>query len=471
MQSTRIIAVALLLSAAPAAAEEVSGCVFIDANRNGRRDRGEPPACGVGVTDGVGFARTGADGRYTIHAKVHELLRPNERPIVSVSFPSGTWPVGPWFRRLYRRKDAHRVDFPLRRIERKLPLVFVHATDPHVPRCDRKRFGEFRGEIRQLAGRAALCVLTGDCVNMADIQSLPRAKAQWDLFAELVKGFPLPLFAVPGNHDPAGVNCIAGWRRKHPMYGYGFYWKVVGPLRWSFNCAGVHFVGIDFLHKTGPKWVWGVPASAIEWLRQDLELLKPPARVLLFVHDVQGLKAHADLLRSRGVEHIFCGHTHTVSTGEVAGIGFARGGSLGWVFPHKLRRPQVGYRLVRVEPGGIETFYKPLGAAVAVTVDFPRSGGVIRPGQLVRGRFFDPRRRIRAVTVRLAGAAAKATIRRGEVFSLFEARVDLAKVKPGLRKLVAAASDGRTTWQSHVRCFVGFGKKPPPNAAADGPAK
>lgn len=49
--------------------------------------------------------------------------------------------------------------------------------------------------------------------------------------------------------------------------------------------------------------------------------------------------------------------------------------------------------------------------------------------------------------------------------------MDLAKVKPGLRKLVAAASDGRTTWQSHVRCFVGFGKKPPPNAAADGPAK
>ena len=118
-------AAALLLASGPA--RSVSGRVFLDTNGNGRWDSGEPALAGVGVTDGVGFVRTNGQGRYTIKPRLHELLHPATECILTVSFPSGSWPVGPWFRRV-GAKATGEVDFPLRKDVQKLPFVFVHGT-------------------------------------------------------------------------------------------------------------------------------------------------------------------------------------------------------------------------------------------------------------------------------------------------------------------------------------------------------
>ena len=118
-------AVFVLLLPASARAEVVSGRVFLDADRNGRFDRGEGLA-GVPVSDGVAFTRTDANGLYRIDAKLHELLPPDKGPILTVSFPSGTWPARGWFRRVPRAARPRPVDFPLRPDAQKLPFVFVH---------------------------------------------------------------------------------------------------------------------------------------------------------------------------------------------------------------------------------------------------------------------------------------------------------------------------------------------------------
>lgn len=454
----RAVAAALALVGTGASVGAVSGRVFLDTNRNGRYDAGEHGIGDVGITDGVGFVRTRPDGRYEIAPRLHELLQPDKEAILTVSFPSGTWPTAGWFRRVNRKEPSRSIDFPLRKDAQKVPFIFVHGTDAHVPHAGKEKFIAFRNEMEQMAGRIAFCVLTGDNVHMCDHRSLEQAKSQYDLLAEMMRSFPLPLFSIPGNHDPAGVNTLAGWDRSHPMYGYGFHWKVVGPLRWSFNYAGVHFVGIDYMHKIGPKWAWGVPQSAVTWLGEDLKLLKPGSRVLLFVHYPEGAKELKALLREHRVEHIFSGHKHRVSEGTYADIPFTLSGSLSYILFQQGQLP--GCRFVRVESNGLETFYKPTGAEVAVTVDSPARNRLLRPGQKIRGSFFDPQDRIRTVMVKVGRAEADVSVHRAAVFSSFEARVDLTKLRTGLHKVVAEVSDGSTTWRCEQNCLVGIRKSP-----------
>lgn len=78
------------------AVEEVSGRVYVDANGNGSLDSGEQPLTGVRVTDSMGFAVSGDDGGYTIRITPDPQIPYAPARVVSVSWPSGYWPSGPW---------------------------------------------------------------------------------------------------------------------------------------------------------------------------------------------------------------------------------------------------------------------------------------------------------------------------------------------------------------------------------------
>jgi hypothetical protein len=163
------------------------------------------------------------------------------------------------------------------------------------------------------------------------------------------------------------------------------------------------------------------------------------------------------------VTHLFAGHAHVVSSGTYAGVPYSLSGSLGQMLPGCGQK--LGYRFVRVDADKVETFYKPLDQAAAVALDSPSPGAVVRWGEPVRGRICDPQGRIKTVTVELAGRPAEVTVDDGPILRFFEARPDLAKIKPGLHKLAVSISDGQTTWRDERYCFVGW-SKPPATATA-----
>ncbi|HUU09380.1 MAG TPA: metallophosphoesterase [Phycisphaerae bacterium] len=438
----------------------VAGRVFLDGNANGRFDTGEAGLPGVPVTDGVTFVCTGPDGRYAMAAGRDALVGPGGPPIVSVSFPSGTWPVTGWFRRVDAAADAAAVDFPLRRDAQGVPFVFVHATDPHVPRGGREKFIDFRADMRDLAGVARFCVLTGDLVDLSDSHTFAEGTAEFEYLAEQTKVFPMPLFCTAGNHDAAGVNAKpdAGWDKAHPMYGYGYYRKVVGPLRWSFDYAGVHFVGIDFSHvDAAGKWQWGSPDSAVAWLAQDLAGVKPGSRVFLFVHSPVGQEPKKgappesrphlppDLLRRYHVTCIFAGHSHRDVAGTYAGIPMTESASLSQIFDDKDR--SVGYRLVQVGQLGMDTFYRATGDPHAITLDYPRHKDAIRPGDAICGAFWDPQGEIERLTVKVDDVETEVPFIRGPLWCRFAARPDLAGSKSGPHTLSIAVWAGQQAWR------------------------
>lgn len=340
-----------------ARAEHVSGIVFLDVNANGRLDAGEKGVAGVPVTDTLSFVVTDDEGRYVIDAQADPLRRKGSKPLVAISIPSGHWPTKGWFRRIKDVPDASKVHFGLRTDGQKLPFTFVHATDSHVPRgdtADRKLFLEFEKEIQQASDTVKFCILTGDLVNLPDRCTQRRGLADFALFGEYTADFPVPLFCTPGNHDACGIDPKGEpFDKDHKFYGYGAYTHYVGPLRWSFNYAGIHLVGLDFNDLQGQAWKPGTtPEHAIRWLKADLKLAPNSSRVFLFIHNASGLTPYEEAITHCRIERIFDGHGHGLRAGKFAGIPTLMGGSLSQIAGGKM-----GYRVVEVTDAGVNAPY------------------------------------------------------------------------------------------------------------------
>ncbi len=332
-----------------------AGLVYEDANGNGVRDPGEPGIAGVPVTEGVGFAETDSDGRFQLPLRPDPVKRHGEPHVVSIATPRSYVPAGPWFR-VPGAGGKSELRFALRKRETPLPFTWIHGTDPHVPRAGRPWFEAFRRDVAARGADVQFCVLTGDLVDLSDAHPPRQARAEFDILREQTADFPVPLRVIPGNHDLAGVRGLKnGWTPETDGYGYNFYTRTAGPLRWSFNVADVHFVGLDFNTWTGKNWEWGAPPSAVAWLAKDLARAPKGSRVGLFVHHYSNSKSLEAFLKEHPVDWIFVGHGHKVREESWLGIPVFESGSI--TRQGKAKTPPPGYRVVEIREDGIRTEY------------------------------------------------------------------------------------------------------------------
>jgi len=301
------------------AVEQVSGHVYVDTNGNGRRDAGEQPLTGVRVTDSVGFTSTGDDGAYTIRISPDPQIPYAPARVVSVSWPSGFWPSGAWWRRLSTIKPGESVDFGLREDRQELPLIFTHVGDDHGVAAAFGPGSGFRELFnQQLVRRAKFCINTGD-LGYCSVDDAGNDN-QEEMFSQVLantKDFPLPMIFTQGNHDICG-RTAESW--KAPRRGYWGFTKYLGPVRWSFSCAGVHFVGVDWADMSSGEYDEGVPEVAADWLEQDLASQPPGTRTFLFVHFFFGCQKYVDVVNKHRVTHMFGGHNHKDKEYEIGSV-------------------------------------------------------------------------------------------------------------------------------------------------------
>lgn len=301
------------------AVEQVSGRVYVDANGNGRFDTGEQPLTGVQITDSVGFATTGDDGGYTIRISPDPQIPYAPARVVSVSWPSGYWPSGPWWRRLSTIQPGDSVDFGLREDRQELPLIFSHVGDDHAMAAPFGPGTAFRDMFNpRFLGRAKFCINTGD-FGYCTMDDAGKDN-QEEMFTQVLantRDFPIPMFYTQGNHDICG-RTAESW--KDPRRGYWGFTKYLGPVRWSFNCAGVHFVGVDWADMSSGEYDEGVPEVAANWLDQDLAARPPGTRTFLFVHFFFGCQKYVDVVAKHRVSHMFGGHNHKDKEYDINGV-------------------------------------------------------------------------------------------------------------------------------------------------------
>lgn len=345
-------------------AHTITGRVYSDTNSNGILDVGEVGIANVPVSNGICFVQTDADGFYQITVDVNDdpQLVDGGWPIISISWPTGQWPTSIWWRNTEQLGLHNTCNFGLRTDVQSLPFMFVHATDVHVWRGGQEKFLRFRRDMNNTAGCVRFAFLTGDLIDLADRQDPSIVKPQLAFFNDTAKNFPVNLFCTAGNHDAVGIrpDRAGNWDPSDPNYAYRWYTRDVGPLRWSFNYADIHFVGLDYLERSNDgSWHDDIPQVAVDWLAKDLARLPQGTRIFIFVH--YRSDKIAALVRQHRVEHIFEGHIHSVVRETWNGAGISQAGSLSMMSPDK--NPDqypVGYDIA-VVGDDVTPHYRALG--------------------------------------------------------------------------------------------------------------
>jgi 3',5'-cyclic AMP phosphodiesterase CpdA len=295
----------LLLLATPASAE-ISGIVFVDSNRNGVRDAGEPPRSGVAVSNGLDVVRTDAEGRYA--------LAKGPRGFVFATRPAG-FDCEEWYRRdpgdfaltrhpaaeeffFVHMSDLHVFDragelieefglgdpwwapsklvawFSLRRVDKMLVPRFSldpvedlrEALSPYRDVSDlsdtavylayREEFqregseiGNVRGKIEGALGeiaalRPSFVLATGDLVLDANRAPDQTPERRVELYRSATASMGVPVYSTIGNHDLRG-GVPEGASERESDYGFGLFETTFGPTYYSFDRGAFHFVALD----------------------------------------------------------------------------------------------------------------------------------------------------------------------------------------------------------------------------------
>lgn len=158
--------------------------------------------------------------------------------------------------------------------------------------------------VNRLQRRPDFVVFTGDLTHTTDDPAERRRRmATFRGHADRLQAGRLHFLA--GEHD-ASIDRGEAYQERF------------GPLHWSFDHKGVHFVGLD--NVSDPAASLG--PDQLDWLARDLQLLSPEAPIVVFTHrplfDLQptwdwttkdGSKA-IDLLSHHKNVTVFYGHIH-----------------------------------------------------------------------------------------------------------------------------------------------------------------
>ena len=291
----RLAVVALALSflvslTAPLFAQKslVEGSVFVDQNRNGRRDSGERGLANISVSNQDAVVATDAAGDFRIERG------PND--IVFVSVPDDYQVVGRFWRNVADR--APRITFALAPAPAPDVFAFVHASDTHIAPASIERTRRLRALVDSM--RPAFLLIAGDLVR--DALRVPEAEARsyYDLFMQELGQLVTPAWTVPGNHEIFGIEQhLSRVEASHPLFGRKMYHHYLGPDYYSFTRGGVHFVGLNTIDNDGPSYYGHVDSLQLAWLARDLARIPATMPVVTFNHipmvtSIEGFGGYTD---------------------------------------------------------------------------------------------------------------------------------------------------------------------------------
>ena len=273
-----VVSLAVALSVSPSApllAQQplVQGAVFVDQNRNGRRDPGERGLADVSVSNQDAVVATDSAGEFRLGRG------PND--IVFVSVPDDHQVVGRFWRRV--ADGASRIEFALAPVRSPEVFTFVHASDTHIAPASVGRTRRLRTVADSM--RPAFLLIAGDLVR--DALRVPEAEATsyYDLFMRELGQFTTPAWTVPGNHEIFGIEQDkSGVEATHPLFGRKMYHRYLGPDYYSFTFGGVHFVGLNTIDVDGPSYFGHVDSLQLAWLARDLARIPATMPVVTFNH-------------------------------------------------------------------------------------------------------------------------------------------------------------------------------------------
>ncbi|NPV48861.1 MAG: hypothetical protein HPY69_18120 [Armatimonadetes bacterium] len=421
----------LLLLTVPCLAGTVTGHVFLDTNGDGQWQAADQPCAGALVTDGLTVVATAADGAYVLDS-------PDGYQVISVENPPQTWPTHGFWRGV--TVGPATADFPLRAQEQSLPFYFVQGTDLHTRPDVDAQMAHYVTAINSLPVPLAFVVHTGDLVVDTCARDVPAARALFDTYIRQVAALKAPLFNVPGNHEHVSWR-LDSFDPEAPGVGKSMYRELLGPMVYSFNYAGVHFVALDGTDLVNGKLAYSMPASCVEWLRRYVAHIPVTDRMVILIHEpLHALPQRAaveEVLADRTVMLTLSGHWHSLARAPVAGgveivagqTSYAWHGNPGGF-------DAMAYNVVRITADGFESAMGDWAERYPVTVAEPALRALLDKPLTVRAHFLDLGSEVRSASIALGSMpAVPAALGADGLYRTATATLDPAQLPDGFHDL------------------------------------
>lgn len=330
---------------------------------------------GVAVTDGFNVTTTGKDGSYQLQSN-------KTAEFIYISVPAGyTFPhekrIAKFYERINPNGNTFKKDFNLDKLEvddRKHQFV-VWADTQMISESDAAQLkAESAPDLKNLVasypkGSLFHGIGCGDLV--------------WDHFElfddykEAIDMTGVTFFNVIGNHD---MDLDA----RTDDYSARTFKQQFGPTYYSYNRGDIHYVVLDdvFFIGTAKKYIGYITENQLQWLEQDLALVKAGTTVVLSLHiptytglakrnkkeeelggTVSNRKQLYKILEPYKV-HIMSGHTHFNENWEENNIMEHNHGTVcgaWWTGPICGDGTPMGYGVYEVNGSEIKWYYKSTG--------------------------------------------------------------------------------------------------------------
>jgi outer membrane protein assembly factor BamB/predicted phosphohydrolase len=212
---------------------------------------------------------------------------------------------------------------------------FAHVSDTHIGSANAD--DDLRRTVSNINADTSLSfvVLTGDITDFGSDEEFRLAK-------QILDSLNKPWYIVPGNHD-------ANWSES----GTNSFRKIFGSETISFISHGYQFLGTV----CGPNMRMSpgqVSRENIVWLDSTLRHLKDPAMPIIFLnHYPQDSALNnwydvIDLLKTKNIQLILCGHGHSNHKLKFEGIPAIMGRS-----NLRAKEKAGGYNVVRIDNGQV----------------------------------------------------------------------------------------------------------------------
>jgi outer membrane protein assembly factor BamB/predicted MPP superfamily phosphohydrolase len=358
------------------------------------------PIAGIVVSDGLTVTRTRDDGTFSVPAR-------DDAEFVWVTVPSRYQALVPgWFVDVRDGAAAEPLRFELepRAEPAQAGCRFVQVTDLHVSIDEGARLRplieagvvappgvdvtgdttaeELRADLETIVARVApdFVAATGD---LADYGQREELEAYRDVIAHL----GVPVASIPGNHDHLSVltrqaidEFFSEWATRDNTEGldagaafqrevFGGNWRraksgrvpwtdVMGPLYYSFDWGGVHFVAYDGegLRRYGDDY----PQD--QWLARDLAAVAPDTPVFVCTHFPEDREFYRSRFAGVRLVASLSGHWHGTRVWQDGDAVHWTSSTLGFGGIDYTPR---GYRVVEVDADGARSRWETIEAPSA----------------------------------------------------------------------------------------------------------
>jgi outer membrane protein assembly factor BamB/predicted phosphodiesterase len=216
------------------------------------------------------------------------------------------------------------------------PFRFAFLSDTHIGSPDGKAEEDLRRTVADINNMNDIdfVVITGDITELGTDAEIRLAK-------QVLDGFKVPYYIIPGNHD-------CGWSES----GGVTFGKVFGNDRFVFSHNGITFMGCA----SGPYVRMSdghIPRDAVVWMDKELAKI-PPSQPLIFLNhypidnSLDNWYEVTDRLKQKNTLAILCGHGHNNHALNFEGIPGVMGRS-----NLRAKATYGGYNLVDVRPDSL----------------------------------------------------------------------------------------------------------------------